>query len=91
MKYAIAILLIATSVHAGSSANWSRGGGGPSDYEYSFHVTKDGTQSVTNAVDTTLTWDVESWDIGGGFNLAENRFYRINVQVYGGLLPEFAH
>ena len=39
-----------------------------------FSVIKNANQTITNGQYTKCTWDVESWDVGGGFDLANNKY-----------------
>lgn len=53
-----------------------------------FSVYKTSNQSITAHTTTTVTWDTETLDWGGGFDLANNKFvapldgvYQFNVKV----------
>ena len=39
-----------------------------------FSVVKTSNQTISNATYTKCTWDTESWDVGGGFDLANNKY-----------------
>ena len=39
-----------------------------------FRASKSNNQSVSNGTNTKVTWDVEHWDIGGNFDLGNDKF-----------------
>ena len=41
---------------------------------HTFSVAKNSNQSISSGVYTKCTWDSENWDIGSGFDLANNKF-----------------
>jgi len=58
----------------------------------SFRAVKSSTQSITSSVDTTLSWEVESWDIDSWFSLTDNAaqpklagkyFFNVSSEIIG--------
>jgi hypothetical protein len=55
---------------------------------HTFSVAKNSNQSISSSTYTKCTWDSENWDIGSGFDLANNKFqptvagyYQLTVNV----------